>query len=222
VGLFSWLFGKRAPERVAVRDLVWLAGVGRARGLVKELKGHVYADRSVLLLAHFPSTLAALGPKLIDSRLPHEPIPEGLTPEAALRLAANGEPRVLFGLVRNLRLPEFPAAEDAPESPLPVLLAERHFLRSHDERVTEFAGGLGGRAEIAVHVALDDELMKVFAGQWVTDMLKRLGMKDDEMIDSPMVTRRIRKAQDQIRAKLATEEVPADSPLEWIQRNARP
>jgi hypothetical protein len=176
----------------------------------------------VLLLAHFPSTLASLGPYLVDSRLSHSAMPDGLTPEAALQLVAKGEPRVLFGLARNLVPDEFPAAEDAPKSPLAVLLAERHFLRSHDEHVSHFAEGLGGRTDLTVHVSLDDELMKLFAGQWVSSTLKRLGMKDDESIDSPMVMRRIRRAQDQIRAKLAKQEVLADSPLEWIRQNTRP
>lgn len=222
MGLFSWLFWKSEPERVAVRDLVWLTAANRARGIVKELKGHVYAGRSVLLFAHFPNTLVSLAPYISNSRLPHDAIPQGLTPKAALQLSTNGEPRVLYGLVRNIVPDEFPAPDDAPKCPLAMILAERHFLREHDDRVTRFAEALGSRAEATVHVSLDDELMKLFAGEWVTDVLKRLGMRDDESINSAMLTRRIRRAQAKLRTMLATEEVPADSQLEWIQRNARP
>jgi hypothetical protein len=219
VGLFGWLFGPRESERVAVRELIWVSAAARARGVVGALRDHLGAGRSVLVLAHFPSTLAALGPDLVEAKVPHDPIPDGLTPAGALRLAG-GSPRVLFGLVRNLKPDDFPAA-DAPDSPLPVVLAERHFLRRHDDRVTRFAEGLGGRATVAVHPSLDDHLMKLFAGEWVRNVLMGLGMQEDEALDSAMVSRRIRAAQEKFRSSAPDEDVPADSPAEWLRLNVR-
>jgi hypothetical protein len=222
VGLFSWLFGERKPERVVVTDYVWMNADSRARAVVAELTRHVHERRSVLLLAHFPSTLEALAPELLGANLPRESISGNLSPESALKLAATGEPRVLFGLVRNLRVPEFPAPDDAPDSPLPVELAERHFLRRHDDRVTEFAACLSGRATVAVHMSLDDPLLKLFAGEWVANTLRQLGMQPDEAIESAMIGRRIRAAQEKMLSTLGgEEEVPADSPAEWLRENAR-
>lgn len=128
---------------------------------------------------------------------------------------------MLFGLVRNLRLPEFPASDDAPESPLAVTLVERHFLRACEDRVAAFAGGLGARAAVTVHASLDDVLMKLFAGKWVTGVLKQLGMRDDEAIESAMVARRIRKAQDGFIPLVVEDEVLSDSPEEWFQSNRK-
>lgn len=216
MGLFSWLFGK--PETVAVRELVWQTSASRSRAVAEELAEHIGAGRSVLLLAHFPDTLAALAPNLLGENLPHEPISNGLTPESALR--ATRPPRVLFGLVRNLKPAEFPEPE-APESPLPVLLMERHFLRRHDDRVTEFARGLGGRAAVAVHNSFDDPCIKMFVGDWVPNALKQLGIEPDEAIDSGMVNRRIRRAQDKIASRVREEDLPADSPAEWWRLNQR-
>jgi hypothetical protein len=216
VGLFSWLFGE--PERVAVREFVWQSAESRSRAVAKELAEHIAAGRSVLLLAHFPDTLATLVPDILGENLPREPIPDGFTPGAALR--PTPAPRVLFGLVRNLRPDEFPTT-DAPESPLPVLLVERHFLRRHDDRVTEFAKGLGGRAAIAVHLSFDDHLIRLFVGDWVRNVLKGLGMQDDEAIDSNMVNRRIRAAQDKVVPLVREEDVPADSPEEWYRLNQK-
>jgi hypothetical protein len=216
VGLFSWLFGK--PETVAVRELVWQTSKSRSRAVAKELAEHIVAGRSVLLLAHFPDTLAALAPDLLGEKLPHEPIPNGFTAEAALRAAS--PPRVLFGLVRSLKPAEFPSPE-APESPLPVLLMERHFLRRHDDRATEFARGLGGRATLAVHNSFDDHLVRMFVGDWVRNILKQLGIEDDEAIDSGLVNRRIHQAQDKIVSRVREEDVPADSPDEWWRLNQK-
>lgn len=215
MGLLSWLFGK--PDTVEVRELVWQTSKCRSRTVARELAEHIAAGRSVLLLAHFPATLTALAPDLLGENLPREPISDGFTPQAALRA---GPPRVLFGLVRNLRPDEFPS-DDAPDSPLPVVLVERHFLRRHDDRVTEFARGLGGRAVVAVHSSFDDTLIRMFVGDWVRNILKQLGMEDDEAIDSNMVNRRIRQAQDKIVPLVVEEEVPADSPEEWYRLNQK-
>jgi hypothetical protein len=65
---------------------------------------------------------------------------------------------------------------------------------------------------------LEDPLLKVFAGAWVQDVLRRLGMKEDQAIESRMVSCRIRSAQQKIEDG-ATGDVPAGSAEEWIEKN---
>lgn len=60
--------------------------------------------------------------------------------------------------------------------------------------------------------------MKVFAGDWVKNVLNQLGMKEDEAIESQMVSRRIRKAQQKIEGR-AKGTVDAESAAEWLDRN---
>src|SRR5690606_36193048 len=43
-----------------------------------------------------------------------------------------------------------------------------------------------------------DDLMRIFAGDWVRSFLTRMGMKDDEAIESKMVSRRIEGAQKKV------------------------
>jgi hypothetical protein len=221
MGLFDWLFGKREPQRVIVRERVWLTADARARAIAKELAGHTSTGQSVLFLAHFPSTLAALAPEVLGAGLVYEPVSDGLTAQSALKQATGAGPRVLFGLVRNLKPDEFPADKGAPLSPLPVVLAERHFVRRHDDLVMRFAEGLGTCPVVTVHLALDDELMKLFAGQWLASTLRHMGMQPDEAVESPMVARRVRQAQDKTSSKLAKDDEPADSPAEWLRLNVR-
>jgi preprotein translocase subunit SecA len=102
-----------------------------------------------------------------------------------------------------------------------VVVAERHLLRRHDDHVTRFAEGLGLAARVTVHLALADELMKRFVGQWVADTLRQLGVQPDEAIESGMVTRQIRKAQDKMRSIVTEDDKPADSPAEWMRLNVR-
>lgn len=214
MGLFSWLFGK---PRSTGRDVIWLSQEARARGALRAVNQHLASNHSVLVLAHFPATLAAFGEEIIGRGLPHATIPTTLTPTAALELA-NGPPRVLLGLVRNLQLDEFPAPDTAPPSPLSVLVLERHFLRKHDDVVPRFAEGLGSKASVDFHISLDDPLLAIFVGEWVRDMLRKLGMQPDETINSPMVSRRIEQAQAKIAGQTSTD-VDADSAAEWLERN---
>ena len=214
MGLFGWLFGK--PQRVAVRDMIWLTEAARVRGAAEAIDLLLAAKRPVLVLAQFPAALAAFGEQVIGTGRPHATIPTTLTPAAALELAA-GPPRVLLGLVRNLRPTEFPP-EDAPESPLPVLVLERHFLRAHDDEVVRFAEGLGGRASVDFYVSLEDPLMSLFAGEWVKNVLRQLGMQEDERLESGMVARRIRAAQGQVAKSIPTDH-DANSAVQWLERN---
>src|SRR5262249_15610233 len=155
---------------------------------------------SVLLLDHFPATLAAFVKQLVGNGRPNIPIPNGLMPNAALKLATEPTPRLLFGLPRNLRPGDFPPPDDAPASPPAVLVLDRHSPRRHDERIVLLAEGRGGKAGVAFHVSLDDRLMRLFAGEWVRNLLRQLGMQEEEALDSGMVSRRLRRAQDKIAA----------------------
>ncbi|MFO0822263.1 MAG: hypothetical protein U0792_03960 [Gemmataceae bacterium] len=215
MGLFSWLFGK--PSRVKSQDVIWLTGEARLNGAVRATNRHIAANRSVLVLAHFPASLTVFGEQIIGRETPHATIPTTLTAAAALELA-NGPPRVLLGLVRNLQPDEFPAPDSAPESPLPVLVLERHFLRKHDDHVVRFAEGLGSKASVDFYISLDDPLLSIFVGDWVKEMLRKLGMQPDETINSPMVSRRIEQAQAKIERETSSD-VEAESASDWHERN---
>ncbi|MBN2296778.1 MAG: hypothetical protein JXM70_30410 [Pirellulales bacterium] len=60
--------------------------------------------------------------------------------------------------------------------------------------------------------------MKVFAGEWVQNVLAKLGMTEDESIESQMVSRRIRQAQQKIERK-AFGSLDAESAAQWLQKN---
>src|SRR5262249_11134313 len=47
-------------------------------------------------------------------------------------------------------------------------------------------------------LSLQDDLMRIFAGEWVASVLTRLGMEDGQAIESRMVSRRIEAAQKKV------------------------
>ncbi|HLQ39067.1 MAG TPA: SEC-C metal-binding domain-containing protein, partial [Planctomycetota bacterium] len=50
-------------------------------------------------------------------------------------------------------------------------------------------------------LSFDDDLMKIFARDWVKVMMEKMGLKSGEVIDSPMVTRGIARAQRKVEAR---------------------
>jgi preprotein translocase subunit SecA len=213
MGLFSRLFGSSRPPLAGCR--VWIDEAAETRAILRDVAEQLAARGSVLVLAHFPTTLAAMTAALHNRGIPHDPFPVRLDPVQLRRTTeAAKTPAVLCGLVRDLAPGPYP--EPDHDAPFEVVVVERHFLRRHDDAAVAFADGLGCLATF--HTSLGSPFMRRFAGDWVRGMLQYLGMKENEPIDSPMVTRRIGKAQDKLVAQVEMEQ-PADSPEEWVRLN---
>jgi hypothetical protein len=63
-------------------------------------------------------------------------------------------------------------------------------------------------------------MMGAFAGDWIVEALKRLGMSEDQAIENRAVTRTIRAAQKKIE-KMSVGDAPAESVEEWFSLNCR-
>ena len=78
---------------------------------------------------------------------------------------------------------------------LHIVGTERHESRRIDNQLRGRAGRQGDPGSSRFYLSLQDDLMRLFAGEWVGNLLTRLGMQEGEAIESGMVTRRIEKAQ---------------------------
>ena len=81
---------------------------------------------------------------------------------------------------------------------LHVLATERHEARRIDLQLRGRCGRQGDPGSSRFYLSLEDDLMRIFAGEWVKKVLERLGMQRGEAIESPMVTRRIAAAQKKV------------------------
>lgn len=83
---------------------------------------------------------------------------------------------------------------------LHVIGAERHESRRIDNQLRGRSGRQGDPGSSRFYVALDDNLVRIFAGERMGLLMQRLGMKDDEAIESKMVSRQIESAQKKVEA----------------------
>ena len=82
-----------------------------------------------------------------------------------------------------------------------ILGTERHEARRIDHQLRGRAGRQGDPGESRFFLSLQDDLMRIFAKEWVSTLLQRLGMEEGVPIESRMITRRIEAAQKAVEAQ---------------------
>jgi len=78
---------------------------------------------------------------------------------------------------------------------LHILGTERHESRRIDNQLRGRAGRQGDPGSSRFYLALEDDLMRIFAKEWVSKLLERLGMEEGVPIESKLISRRIETAQ---------------------------
>ncbi|MGB6473016.1 MAG: preprotein translocase subunit SecA [Candidatus Sulfotelmatobacter sp.] len=84
---------------------------------------------------------------------------------------------------------------------LHILGTERHESRRIDNQLRGRAGRQGDPGSSRFYLALEDDLMRIFAKEWVSNLLQRLGMEEGVPIESKMISRRIETAQKTVEAQ---------------------
>jgi preprotein translocase subunit SecA len=93
-----------------------------------------------------------------------------------------------------------PDGEVAIPYGLQVIGSERHEARRIDRQLRGRSGRQGDPGASRFYVSLEDDLMRLFAQEWMQKIMRWAGMKDGEQIEHPMVTRAIERAQKKIEA----------------------
>ena len=81
---------------------------------------------------------------------------------------------------------------------LAIIGTERHESRRVDRQLRGRAGRQGDPGSSVFYVSLEDKLMRLFASERIASVMDRLGFKEGEMIESPIVSRSIEKAQKKV------------------------
>jgi preprotein translocase subunit SecA len=83
---------------------------------------------------------------------------------------------------------------------LHIIGTERHESRRIDNQLRGRSGRQGDPGSSRFFVSFEDEIMKRFAPDWLPGLMGRLGMNDDQPLESKMVTRAIEQAQQKVEA----------------------
>jgi preprotein translocase subunit SecA len=83
---------------------------------------------------------------------------------------------------------------------LHIIGTERHESRRIDNQLRGRSGRQGDPGSSRFYLSLEDNLMRIFAADWVQRMMARMGLKEDDIIESPLVTKQIAGAQRKVEA----------------------
>jgi len=83
---------------------------------------------------------------------------------------------------------------------LHIIGTERHESRRIDNQLRGRSGRQGDPGSSRFYLSLEDNLMRIFAPDWVSRWMQVFGMKEDDALEDRLVTRQIEKAQRKVEA----------------------
>jgi hypothetical protein len=96
------------------------------------------------------------------------------------------------------------------------VFAEHYPLLAKEKEVFEKLG----TNKITVLNALEEPLFKLFGSDGIIEMMKKMGMKEDEMIEHNMASSSIINAQQKLEKRVLTDST-ARSQQEWLEKNVK-
>ena len=82
-----------------------------------------------------------------------------------------------------------------------IIGTERHESRRIDNQLRGRAGRQGDPGSSIFYISLQDELMRIFGGDSIDGMLKKLGLKENESIDHPWINKAMERAQEKVEGR---------------------
>jgi preprotein translocase subunit SecA len=83
---------------------------------------------------------------------------------------------------------------------LAIIGTERHESRRIDNQLRGRSGRQGDPGSTRFYVSLEDEVMRLFGGERMNNIMERVGFSDEAPIESPLVTKSLERAQSKVEA----------------------
>ena len=82
-----------------------------------------------------------------------------------------------------------------------IIGTERHESRRIDNQLRGRSGRQGDPGSTIFFISLQDELMRIFGGDSIDGVLKKLGLKENESIDHPWINKAMERAQKKVESR---------------------
>lgn len=212
------LFKKKSGQRE--EDRIWATTESKWNGMADEILSGSGRYLLILVVAHFKKTAADMRAPLQARDIQVKdfeetfdfPTGESQAPSNQALIVMAERISELDGRVRQLR------ASETKDRELLLIVAEHHPLHECDEALVSFMSNLPCRSRICFHCALDEPLFKMFGGERILDVVKRLGLDERQSISHSMIRSAIERAQKKIKEK-STGNQRVDSMDEWFHYN---
>ncbi len=122
--------------------------------------------------------------------------------EAAIVAQAGQKGQVTIATNMAGRGTDISLGEGVPElGGLAIIGTERHESRRIDNQLRGRAGRQGDPGSSQFFLSLEDDLLRIFGGDNIKSFMEKMGLEEDEPINSRMVSNAIQKAQKRVEAR---------------------
>jgi len=181
-------------------DLIFLTEQAKYKSIVDDVKQRHLKGQPVLIGTIAVEKSEELSHVLAKEGVPHEVLNAKQHAREADIVALAGQPgnvtiaTNMAGRGTDIKLhPDSVAAGG-----LYVLGTERHESRRIDNQLRGRSGRQGDAGESRFYISLEDELIRIFAGDSMKRYMEKAGMKEDEQIESTTVSKLIEHSQEKV------------------------
>lgn len=181
-------------------DLIFLTKNAKYKAIVDDIRARHEKGQPVLIGTIAIETSELLSNVLKAAGVPHEVLNAKQHAREAEIVAHAGEPgRVTIATNMAGRGTDIKLTDASKEAGgLYILGTERHESRRIDNQLRGRSGRQGDPGESRFYISLEDDLIRIFAGDTLKKNMERFGMQEDEIIESRFVSKTIERAQEKV------------------------
>lgn len=181
-------------------DLIFLTKNAKYNAIVDDIRARYEKGQPVLIGTIAIETSELLSAILTANGIKHEVLNAKQHEREAEIVEKAGQPghitiaTNMAGRGTDIKL----VSESREAGGLYILGTERHESRRIDNQLRGRSGRQGDPGESRFYISLEDDLIRIFAGDTLKKKMEFFGMKEDEIIESPFVSKTIERAQEKV------------------------
>ena len=190
----------RPVMRKDLNDRVYKTKREKYNAVIDEIENMVKAGRPVLVGTTSVEISETLSRMLQMRKIPHNVLNAKLHQKEADIVAKAGQSSTVT-IATNMagRGTDIKLSPEVKEAGgLAIIGTERHESRRVDRQLRGRSGRQGDPGSSVFFVSLEDNLMRLFASERIAKVMDRFGVKDGEVIESPIINKSIERAQKKV------------------------
>ncbi|MBN2767553.1 MAG: preprotein translocase subunit SecA [Campylobacterales bacterium] len=186
--------------RIDKNDLIYNTEKEKLNAIIKKVKELHIKGQPVLIGTASIEKSEMIGERLAKEKIPHTILnAKNHEKEAEIIKKAGEKGAVTVATNMAGRGVDIKITDEVRElGGLYILGTERHESRRIDNQLRGRSGRQGDPGESQFYLSLDDNLLRIFGGDRIRNIMNSLGVQEGEFIDSKLVTRSVEKAQKKV------------------------
>lgn len=190
-------------QRKDLPDVVFKTKRGKYRAVVKEVERRHATGQPILIGTTSIEQSEELSHMLDVAKIPHSVLNAKYHEKEAAIIALAGQKGAVT-IATNMagRGTDIQLGDGVAElGGLAIIGTERHESRRIDNQLRGRAGRQGDPGSSQFFLSLEDDLLRIFGGDNIKKFMEKMGLDEDEPINSRMVSNAIQKAQKRVEAR---------------------